>query len=359
MSLWDVVTSWVSRDAKRYLYAPVSSGQVLGAAYEPSALQARRDYFRLWLVEMCLRKDRAWFISWHPAVHSIVRFQFGSRQTEIPGIAGEFSLTDIGKQNLDRVVHLNYPMTTLLPYNGGTVELAAGLLAMEGTDLIAGFIKTIGDFASMLMMPQLSAAVSVATPVATGIDQLLKSANGGLHLGLHQAFASQGGGGANEFRPGYIVVLRTDEKQVKTSDLWVKDDRLHVGRSKDELQPLSGVAYMLFRIEKRAERDDWEGLLAIRDPYNKALDALEQQNAQRAETFLRVAVAEALRSPDLTQADRIRVARTVKEEFDQAKELGLGAIRVDRPTLTTAMARSISPDQALALGVPDFDDLFS
>src|SRR6185437_6162771 len=141
--------------------------------------------------EMCLRQDRAWFVSWHPAVHSIVRFQFGSRQTDIPGIAGELSLPDVGQQNLDRVVQLNHPMTTLLPYNGGTVELTAGLLAMEGTNLIAGFIKTMGDFAGLLMLPQLSAAVSVATPIASGVEQLLKNANGGLHLGLHQAFASE------------------------------------------------------------------------------------------------------------------------------------------------------------------------
>ena len=70
-------------------------------------------------------------------------------------------------------------------------------------------------------------------------------------------------------------------------------------------------------------------------------------------------MAEALRSPDLTQADRIRVARTVEGGVRPAKELGLGAIRVDRPTLTTAMARSISSDQALALGEPTYADLFS
>jgi hypothetical protein len=358
VSLWDVVTGWVSRDAQRYLYAPVGEDQVLGATYEPSPLRARHDYFRLWLVEMCLKKDRAWFVSWHPAVHSIVRFHFGSRQTDIPGIAGEFSLPDIDRKNLDKVIQLNYPMTTLLPYNGGTVELTAGLLAMEGTDLIAGFIKTMGDFAGMLMMPQLSAAVSVAAPIATGVEQLLKNANGGLHLGVHQTFAGQGGG-ANEFRPGYFAVVLADDKQVRQGDLWVKDDRLHVGGSGDDLHPMSGFAYMLFRVEKRADRDDWEGLTAIRDPYNSALDALEQQNGQRAETFFRVAVAEALRSPDLTQADRIRVARTLKEEFGQARDLGLGAIRVDRPTLTVAMARSISGDQALALGEPTFDELFS
>ena len=133
MSLWDVVTGWVSRDAQRYLYVPISEDRVLGAAYEPSPLQARRDYFRLWLVEMCLKKDRAWFVSWHPAVHSIVRFQFGRGRRTSQASRASSACPNVDQQNLDRVVQLNYPMTTLLPYNGGTVELTAGLLAMEGT----------------------------------------------------------------------------------------------------------------------------------------------------------------------------------------------------------------------------------
>jgi hypothetical protein len=358
MSLWNVVTSWISRDARRYVYAPISEDRVLGTAYDPAPLQARSDYFRLWLVEMCLKQDRAWFISWHPAVHSIVRFQFGSKQVDIPSVLGEFNLPNIDQQNLDRVVQLNQPMTTLLPFNGGTVELAAGLLAMEGTNLIAGFIKTMSDFAGLLLIPQLSAAVSVASPIANGLEQLLSAANGGLHLGLHQTFAGQGGG-ANEFRPGYIAVILADAAKLGSAALWVKDDRLHLGDSVDDLRPLTGFAYMLFRIEKRADRDDWEGLTAIREPYDSALDALEQKDGPRAETFIRTAIAQALRSPDLTQADRIRVARTLKEEYDQAKDLGLGAIRVDRPTLSVVMGRAISSDQALALGAPTYAELFS
>ena len=71
------------------------------------------------------------------------------------------------------------------------------------------------------------------------MEQLLGAANGGLHLGLHQTFGSEGGG-ANEFRPGYFAVVLADAaKQVKPASLWVKDDRLHVGAPADELRPLT------------------------------------------------------------------------------------------------------------------------
>jgi hypothetical protein len=353
-----MITDWVSRDAKHYLYEPIGQDRVIGAEYDPAPLKARRDYLRVWLVEMCLRKDRAWFVSWHPAVHCVVRFQFGSTQVDIPNVAGELNLQDVNQKNLDRVVRLNYPMTTLLPFNGGTVDLNAGLLAMEGTNLLRGFIKTMGDFANLLLVPQLSAAVSVATPIASGLEQLLTAANGGLHLGLHQTFAGASGG-ANELRPGYIAVVLAEDTQLKPETLWVKDDHLSVGTSEGDLRSLSGFAFMLFRIEKQTDRDDWEGLTAIRGPYDSSLSALADRDQERAETFLRTAIAQALQSPDLTQADRIRVARTVKSEYDQAKQQGLSAASLEERTLRAVMARSISSDQALALGEPSLAELFS
>jgi hypothetical protein len=359
MSLWTMITGWVSRETRRYIYAPIGRDRVIGSEYDSEPLRARRDYLRVWLVEMCLKNDREWFVSWHPAVHCIIRFQFGSTQVDIPNVAGEFNLPNVSQQNLDRVVQLNYPMTTLLPFNGGTVDLTAGLLALEGTNLVRGFIKTIGDFAGLLMVPQLSMAVSVAAPIASGLEQLLTAANGGLHLGLHQTFADAGGGGANELRPGYIAVVLAEDTKLNPETLWVKDDRLHVGTSESDLRGLAGFAFMLFRIEKRTDRPDWEGLTAIRKPYDSALGALVDKDWEKAETFLRAAIAQALRSPDLTQADRIRVARTVKDEYDQAKGQGLSATAPEVPTLSAVMGRSISADQALALGEPSFAELFS
>jgi len=50
-------------------------------------------------------------------------------------------------------------------------------------------------------VPQLSAALAVAEPVATGVTEPLGSTNGQMHLNLHQTYTTKSGGAA-ELRPG-------------------------------------------------------------------------------------------------------------------------------------------------------------
>lgn len=359
MSLWNTITGWARRDAKKFMYTPIDSDHVKDPQYDIEPMEAGRNYFRMWLSEMYLKRDRDWFNSWHPAVHSLFRFQFGTQQVEIPHVAGPLKLKDVNANNLEKVIQLNYPMTTLMPFNGGVVEVVAGLLAMQGEAYINRFIKVMGDFAGLLAVPQLSAALSVAGPVADGVQELLGVSNGALHLGLHQAFTGKGGGGANELKAGYIAVILAEEAEVAKNRLWVIDDRLRYGGSMTNNAPFAGYAYMLFRIENRVERDDWEGLTSIQEPFRKAIEALGTGETERAESFLRTAIATALLSPDLTKADRSRAARALKDEFEAAQELGLGAVPREMPDLNQVMQRAISVDQALALGEPTFEELFA
>src|SRR6202022_1356490 len=138
---------------------------------------------------------------------------------------------------------------------------------------------------------------------------LLGASNGMLHLGLHQAFIAAGGGGANELRPGYLLVALAAEDQLTLDRLWVADDRLRYGSSLADSMPLTGHTYMLLRIESRVERDDWDALETIQTPFQGALEALGGGESERAESMFRRAIATALQSPDLTRTDRRRVAQ--------------------------------------------------
>jgi hypothetical protein len=341
------------------MYVALDGSRVTDGSGSGEALKAQRDYFSIWLSEMSLRRDRAWFKTWHPAVHSLVRLQHGAQRIEIPNVAGELNLEGVSESNLDRVVGLNYPLTTLLPFNGGTIELTAGLLAMEGSNLLASVIDTMSNLAGLLVVPQVSAALQIAAPVAEGLQSLLGGSNGELHLGLHQTFTGAGGGGPNELRPGYLAVIRATERDLRPEDLWVTGGRLQRGRSPSDLSPFSGYPFMLFRIEARSERDDWEALTTIKDPFDNAIAALGYGATETAETFRRVAVANALRCDDLTKADRSRVALSLNSDFEQARGEGLGATVVEgEHTIDKVMERSISPDQALALGEPTLEELF-
>ena len=312
------------------------------------------DYLRVWLAEMYLGRRRQWFTEWHPAVHTVVRVQQGTRVIEIPQVVGEFKLAGVDAAHLNNAVHLNVPLTTLLPFNGGTIELVAGLLALPGDRGIGGFVDTLSRFAGLLAVPSLSAALAVADPLANGIQQLITSTNGGLHLGLHQSFSAGEEPGPHTLSAGYVAIVRVDAAAVEKARLCVTDGRL----TNVDGGAFTADDYLLLRLEKRSERDDWEGLSTIMDPFSVALSALGDGARSRADALLRVAIVAVLNSPELTTADRRRVGTALRDRFQEALELGLGASRDEAaPRLTDLVARGPSVEQAAAMGAPALEEL--
>ncbi len=350
MSLRKTVTGLFKRNASRYLYVPIPAERVLGGQVDTEALVAGRDYFRLWLTEMSLKSDREWFKTWHPAVHSLVRFQFGTHNVDVPNIVGEQGLMGIDSAHLDRAVSLNYPLTALMPFSGGVVEVTAALLAMQGQDYLKRFINVLSDFAKLVAIPQLSAVLAVAGPVADGIDELLGGGDGEMHLGLHQSYVHRGGG-ANELRPAYYAAVLATEAQVDPATLWVSHDRLRHGPTADRSVPFEGYAYLLLRVQKETDRDDWEGLTSIMTPFGAAISALGAGHREDADSYYRAALTATVKSPDLTQADRRRVAVELLRRFEEAKDLGLRAVSTWPPFATSVATMPV--DEALELGDPD------
>jgi hypothetical protein len=358
MSLFEILTGLFTKESAKYAYYAIDREHVSGSNYSDESLQAGKHYFRLWLAEMYLKKERNWFKDWHPVVHSLIRFQFGTQTVEIPHVAGANQLKEVTLNNLEKVISLNYPMTTLMPFNGGVVEVLSALIAMEGKNYVGSVIKVLGDLSGLLVVPQLSTALSIAAPIAAGVQDLLGGKNGELHLGLHQAFTC-GDGGA-ELRPGFIAVLLGDEKDYPKNELWVHENRLRRGKTLQNTNPLTGVTYMLFRIASTTERDDWRGLSNIADAFRESLKYLAEGDSDKAQLGLKRALLLVLSSPDLTRADRARVAKALKEEFDEARSSGLSATQVAKRTFEDVVARrAISPNDALLEGAPTLQGLFA
>ncbi len=353
-SLWNTLTGWIARDSQKNLYLPIEHSHVKNPHYSPNPMQAGQHYFRLILAEMSLRRDREWFASWYPAVHSLVTFRFGDQKIEIPYIAGSLALKDLSVTNLERVIQLNHPLTSLVPFNGGDIDIIAGLLAMQGANYLNRFINVLTNFSKLLIVPQLSSTLSVAAPLVQGVEELLGVNNGALHLGFHQLF-SKGGG---NLQPGYTAVILAEENKINRNRLWVVDGQLRQGNSLDDNQPFSGYTYMLLKIESQEGRDDWESLSSIQQPFNNAIDALIKGKSQEAQSYLRQAIATALQSPDLTLGHRYVAARRLKERFDEIHDLGLGAAQPELSNLQLVMQGALPVSTALKLGKPDLETMF-
>ena len=226
MSLLDSLKSIFAKDARKQAYVFLPYTNIEKPNFPDEPLEAGKHYFRLWLAEMFLEKDVDWFRTWYPVTHTLVTFQFGDQTLEIPHVAGASQLNGLTEGNLQKLIQLNYPLTTLMPFNGGVVDIVAALVAMQGKDYISSVVKVLGDLSKLLVVPQLSAALSIALPIANGVQDLLGGASGEMRLGLHQAFVGKGGAGTNLLRGGYIAVIDAPAEQYPESKLFVKQDRL-------------------------------------------------------------------------------------------------------------------------------------
>ena len=99
-------------------------------------------------------------------------------------------------------------------------------------------------------------------------------------LGLHQTWTS-GTAGAAPLRAGYFTVILADDAALDTRKFWIHNGRLAYGDAAQTAKPLRGYNYMLFRLERRDERDDWDSLQTIQEPYDKQLKCSESETQIR------------------------------------------------------------------------------
>lgn len=349
MSLWDMFKSQFDKDNQQFTSFPIESGRTRDKP-APVTIQAGKTYFRLRLASVFLHKRVQGGKSWYPAVHSLVRFDFAGQKVDVPNIVDP----TIGSQKSGETILRDVSLTPAMPFSGGMISINVGLMAMEEENHVAGFIKVFGSFAEQLAVPQLSSAIKIAQPLASGLQELFGMGNGRLHLGLKQDFA------AGQLTQGYVIIIRAAERDLVKTRLWVRDLQLCEGPSLDDNKPFEEFDHLLLRVEVLTDRDDWDKLTFIDEPFQQALDALQggdDEAQKKADLFMQTALRRILKSPDLTQADRTRVMVLLKEQYKSAKENLKGLAGKDL-TLQAIMKRpAISADAALERPAPTLDDV--
>jgi len=138
------------------------------------------------------------------------------------------------------------------------------------------------------------------------------------------------------------VLDATAETFPDKAKFWVEQDSLQYGDTLEGSKPLQAVNYMLFRIECRDNRNDWDELRSISDPYKEVLKSLQAGQVEAAQVHLKSAIQAALTAPELTKnVDRRRVVEQLKLKFNQDKaDLGAGAFKRSDGSLNTLMKQA-------------------
>jgi hypothetical protein len=331
--MWRRVTGWFRQNAEH-----VTVEFFPQAGHEP--LPAYGGYVRLWLVEGFLANRRTWGSTHFPALHGGLALQFlGSESTPFTTFARPAEAWETPGAQLD------FPVTTLLPFSGGTVEAEAALYQASVGGPLGTAAQLIGGLSS-LMGPPLSAAAAIAEKISDGLDSVLAATGDQPVLGVHWAMASAGGAG-RPLRSGYLAVVGSPPHQIEGA-LSIRDGRLSVDDG-GEPQLLTGVDFLVLRIECRTERDDWR-LPHLDELIRRAGGAYLEGHEDEYRARRTDAVTQAWNSTDLVPADRKRVAKLVAEEIDEVTQLG--AVPGPERSLD-----SVAPQRLPARDAPELTDL--
>lgn len=301
-SMRDRVKSWISSNAEHATvrFFPDPDG-------EP--MEAGAGYLRLWLVEGFLAKQQKWGTKYFPALHGGVVLTFlGSEDTSFT------RFTKDGPALNAPGAFLNYPMTSLIPFSGGTVEVEAELYQVSPGSPLDTAVTIAGGLAS-LIGPPLSVAATVAGKVSSGINTVLDTQAERPVLAVHWAMNSAGGGG-QPLRPGHLAVVN-DLPAAARETLHVRDDRLHGADGQ-----LTECDFLLLRIECREERDDWR-FPKLEELRKQAVQAYHLDRTEEFDNLRKLAIAEVFNSADLTEPDAYRVAAYLRRSFEKLLEFGV------------------------------------
>ena len=163
----------------------------------------------------------------------------------------------------------------------------------------------------------MAVTLNVVKSAADGIQNLLGAGDKKVHLVYFQGFGGDTAGGGVSLKSGYTAVINANAAQFKKDMLFVRDSQPCYGRDIQSAQPLDGYDYMLLRVEAAETRDDF---LSFQEFAKLLNDAIREGFKDRAagDAIIKAAQIAVWASPDLTRADRVRVAKGIRTAYEQA-----------------------------------------
>lgn len=313
------------------------------------ALEPENSYFEVWLDHSFLKKRRRWTKKRMPAAYVAVKMDAAGESTAVNRVV-EPPARAVGPG-----VWSGYPVTGQIPYRGGTVELSAGLFALESASGLGVALGILANLSSLLA-PPLSAAVQIAGTVAAGTQKVIEDGMGKILLGTHRGFAPPPGDG-EILSPGHLAVVGAPQSELDIGRLCVKENILH-RREGGGSAPLEGYDYLLLTIRSRRQRSDWR-FPRFTQLMERAMQAHFAGEPRSYGRFRNELLAEISTCADLTASDRWRVIRIVKAELESLTDVSHRFEDVAVPTFEKLIEThsSVFRDPAAAREIPP-DGLF-
>jgi hypothetical protein len=325
MGLLSTMARMIDATSHNYVQFAIPPERVQNVHYNPKPIIPSSGYFRIWAVEMRINQS-SWLTTYYPVLHSVVAFDYAGKRVELTRVTSLDSLKSSTKGNIemDKVLALNFVLADLVPFNGGTVEISVGLLAMKEKDKVQAAIKIVSDFSTLLAVPQLTGVLSVVRPLANSVEQLIGLGDNQFRLGYHNTFTSPDSGGSNELRPQYIAVIASyvEDTISRTGEgHWVINDHLcyidPIPHAVSKTSVDIPRDYILLRLEVRRSRyEEWNNIFDLNEAFIEAMRLLPK-GRKKADEQMGIAISKVFTSPDIAENDRDLIAEALQKKYEE------------------------------------------
>jgi hypothetical protein len=214
--------------------------------------------------------------------------------------------------------------------------------------------KLLSDLGELVVAPPLATALRLAPLVTRGLEELAGVSKPKATLGFADTYDR------HSLVDGYVAIVAAPSSRFAAETLRVVNGSLHVATA-DGTEPLTGIDWLLLRIEVSEDRDDWAELASVAPTYRDALGAAAQGDRTRSETALAAAVVAIWQAPELTEAHRAvivdRMKAAIAARLAGAGKAGVDGLDVDDASLPDLVAGA-DLARAAAQPVRGYADLY-
>jgi hypothetical protein len=322
-------------------------------AEDGNPFSPQQHYFQIIINEMFLANEREWFVTYSPMTFVAATYIYNNNRETSPFIVGPSMLEEYGYKLPQGMVFRNTPVTSLHPYQGGELILTVILYKVQRRNNVDTVLKVLEKISSVInpAVPAIdfSSYLKIAGSIMDGVEILLGLEETLPVVGYRLTINPDIG---QRLEPTYMVLIDSDEREIKKGEFLVRESRLHCGS-----QPYREKDFALLKIAQGDRRTDeqtlpfyplWETTLemATRSANNHFWD----ETKAHFKTLNRAL----LNSPDLTKPDYDRLSDEYLAEVKEQREraIALGSLRT-----TSEVSEEETRARRMAEELDELDDL--
>ncbi|OPY72221.1 MAG: hypothetical protein A4E62_00939 [Syntrophorhabdus sp. PtaU1.Bin002] len=289
-----------------------NEGEPAGDAFTP-----HEHYFEVRVNEMYLTYGRKWLSDYDPMVFAVSEFIYDKKVEAVPFVVGPM-LMEKYSTNIEKVpqgmIFRNTRVAGLHPYRGGDVTLSVILFRVRRGNYAQRLLQVVESAANVLDFgTALGSYVKIARVIFDGIDALFGLGDTDPILGYRSTLS-----GAH-VHPSHFALIDLPENSLDVDRLWVKNDRLYTGTSKDEAAPFRAADFVLYSVAQSPKRTD-ETTLPFYPQWERVKEEAavpKPENWENAKVNMINLYQALILSPDLTRTQAFDLAKFYKTEIKQ------------------------------------------